>query len=509
MYSPCSYLMICNIPLNLCDNHQLKFDTKEEQFSYFLSKKYKSYNDYTYLRKDNIIKINENIDSLYNCNYVVYQNQNFTNKYFYCYIEDLIYISENVTGVKIKTDVYQTWQFDITINKSFIDRITIAADDYNTINDEVATGELVETKVKNLDFTGGYFAFCNSDITKDDTSEGSVYDFNIDNYTIPCWVLFWENTPTGAMDMTKTLQAISNLGRGDRIVSVVYVPIIPDKSKLRLTPITNEEIGDFTLCQGVTNGETITQDIDFEITLDGLNFKKQLTYPYSKIVVTDKTTGNSIELSPEKFSNNVAKFRLSCTISETPTYRVIPLEYCNEDQAYRHSLVIKCNTTLPLLNNSYASYLLNEGNINKMNMVFSGLSGIGSLANKNVGGTISSIENIMGIVAQDNKASKQPNQLTNISDSAMDRLCFNNGIKISLYTPDSFHKKLQDNFWDMYGYPIHTLNSVTIPNKDHVYIKLCDPNISGDIPEDDLNEIIKLFENGITIWNTSEKFRMY
>ena len=66
------------------------------------------------------------------------------------------------------------------------------------------------------------------------------------------------------------------------------------------------------------------------------------------------------------------------------------------------------------------------------------------------------------------------------------------------------YAKVCDNFLTMFGYKV---NRVGLPHL-HVrqyydYIKTIDVNIEGDIPEFDLNEIRKMFNNGIRFWHNT------
>ena len=67
-----------------------------------------------------------------------------------------------------------------------------------------------------------------------------------------------------------------------------------------------------------------------------------------------------------------------------------------------------------------------------------------------------------------------------------------------------------DEYFSMYGYKV---NLVTIPNvtgrANWNYVKTIGANIQGDIPENDLNEIKELFNNGITLWHNPETYLDY
>ena len=59
----------------------------------------------------------------------MYQNNNYTNKWFYAFITNMQYENNGTTLISIATDVWQTWQFDITWKQSFIEREMIDVQD--------------------------------------------------------------------------------------------------------------------------------------------------------------------------------------------------------------------------------------------------------------------------------------------------------------------------------------------------------------------------------------------
>ena len=122
MFTPNTNLRLLSTPLESDYSNTLYFANIAAQSAYFTSKTVKIITDFNYIKKDNSIAINEHIDSLYNCNYVMYQNSNFTNKWFYAFIVRMEWLSNNSTRIYLATDVIQTWFFDITYYQSYIDR---------------------------------------------------------------------------------------------------------------------------------------------------------------------------------------------------------------------------------------------------------------------------------------------------------------------------------------------------------------------------------------------------
>lgn len=63
-----------------------------------------------------------NIEDLITYNYCMYQNEQFSDKWFYAFITGMRYVNHNMTEISLLTDVFQTWQFDLDFKASFIER---------------------------------------------------------------------------------------------------------------------------------------------------------------------------------------------------------------------------------------------------------------------------------------------------------------------------------------------------------------------------------------------------
>ena len=72
------------------------------------------------------------------------------------------------------------------------------------------------------------------------------------------------------------------------------------------------------------------------------------------------------------------------------------------------------------------------------------------------------------------------------------------------------YAKIIDDFFSMYGYKV---NEVKIPNvtgrQNWNYVKTIDCNLLGDIPQEDMQTIKNMFDNGITLWHNKDTFLDY
>lgn len=92
------------------------YENKEEQLQFFLNNfDYKVFNDFTYQRVNGVVNIEGDFDEIRKYNYLIYKNRKAGagNKWIYCFITQVGYVSDSVCSISFETDVMQTWRFEI------------------------------------------------------------------------------------------------------------------------------------------------------------------------------------------------------------------------------------------------------------------------------------------------------------------------------------------------------------------------------------------------------------
>lgn len=117
---PQSSIILCNVgeySYPTTDTYLFKSELSQKNF--YLSRRTMEFINYSYQRKERAIKIECNVDDIYDSNYLFYDNGKKT---FYCYILNKQYINDKTTLVTIKTDVIQTYMFNYEYQQSYVDR---------------------------------------------------------------------------------------------------------------------------------------------------------------------------------------------------------------------------------------------------------------------------------------------------------------------------------------------------------------------------------------------------
>ena len=146
--------IVSNISFNSSYNNLLTFSNINEQFNYFNSKcKFMMYDNFSYLRneKSTPIRVDIEADELFDCNYIMYQNSNYSNKWFYGFINSVEYRGDGISFIYFSEDIFQSWQFEYNFKKCFVEREHVTDDTRynNTIPENIETGDLVITSSKN------------------------------------------------------------------------------------------------------------------------------------------------------------------------------------------------------------------------------------------------------------------------------------------------------------------------------------------------------------------------
>lgn len=112
-----------NVPLSRNYENTVYYKTAAEQQSGFLGFQKFSLSNYSYQRQTiGIIRVQLSYESLYDCNYLMFQNTAFGLKWFYAFIDGVSYINNSVSEIYYTIDVLQTWCYDYQFLPSFVER---------------------------------------------------------------------------------------------------------------------------------------------------------------------------------------------------------------------------------------------------------------------------------------------------------------------------------------------------------------------------------------------------
>lgn len=520
--TPQTNIKLLKVPITLDEKNQLTFSNATAQYNYFNSLNKLEYEKCTYQRKDNYMAIPEDADTLQNYNYCMYQNAQYGNKWFYAFITDITYQGNEVSYVYLKLDAFQTWQFDLTYKRSFIEREhtnddTVGA---NTIPENLECGEYYANNRSAYDIQGSYninVIVMGSTITPTLDSGGALIGTNNGGGVyggIKTGFKYYTYRIDGPK-ITQVIQAFENAGKSDAIVAMFMLPAS------FITTDTTLDLDGYTVPDD-NIGRQYTWTISGISTLDGYTptNKKLLVYPYRYLYMTNNNGGNAI-YHYEKFTNpNSMTFRVTEVISPSGSCNVYPTEY--NGIYYNHSEML-AGAKFPICgyqNDVYKNWLtqnalnlsskLVAGGAMMIGGVVAAATGLGIVAGgaTALGGVAQVFNTLQSINQQKNFTPPQAEGNVTTGDVNFARglntfVCYNMSIR-------SEYARIIDNFFSKFGYKT---NRVKVPNitgrTNWNYVKTIDANIVGNIPQKDLQEIKNMFDKGITLWHNASTFLDY
>lgn len=515
--TPQTEVRLLKCPIESDNRNQLTFSNETSQYNYFNSLPKLVVDNFTYQRKDSIIRYPAHIDSILEYNYVMYQNEAYTNKWFYAFITNMEYVNDNMTYITIKTDVFQTWQFNIQWKKSFVEREHVNDDTIgkHTLPEGLETGEFT----CNAHEVDGHFDNVMSDL---------VY---VISSAINLWILdagsnkYKNATPTyyngiasgtqyfkfnSTSDLANKLNDVSNRGQIEAINGLFMAPA----SLTELRPNSTTEIKESTA------PVKYTTSISKQTSLNGYTprNKKLLTGDYNYLLVSNNN-GNSIILRYEDFSSSNCTFDINMCLTAGCSIRMIPTNFKNITKADEYGINLG---KLPICSYPCDMYTnwLTQNSINVMGMQISSddinigssvLSGLSNAISGNVMGGIASLENIgNSLIAKKQHELIPPQSRGNLNAGDVITATGKNTFHFYKMSIKQEYAKVIDSYFDFYGYKVNTVKIPNITGRSNWnYVKTLGANIEGNIPENDINELKSIFNTGVTLWHNPSTYLDY
>lgn len=345
--TPQTDVYLLKVPLEIDNENQLTFSSATTQFNYFngLSNKI-ALDNFTYQRKDGVIRVPYCIDDIIEYNYVMYRNEGFSNKWFYAYITGMEFLNPNTTAVSIKTDVFQTWQFDLVYKDTFVEREHVNDDTIgaNTVPEDIELGDYVVNPVQDpafptdptktvdkrvVGFNATYKYYVINSIYSPKGGNTKYLYTNVNGVPVSGGIWVFE-TPAA---MQNAIICYSNQGRLEEINQVYMLPQpIFDSTTDFIAdtlPIGEGDAALFYQYKGNTTSHDWTYTLTRPTTLNGYTPKnnKLYTAPFSFINVTNNT-GTTNAYHYEYFSNiNNIQFKVKGAASVGASCITVPLNY--------------------------------------------------------------------------------------------------------------------------------------------------------------------------------------
>lgn len=542
--TPSTNVCLLKCPLEMDNNHQLNFASKTAQYNYFHSLPKIEFDNFSYQRQDGVIRVDMHIDDLIEYNYVMYQNDNYTDKWFYAFITHMEYINDRCTYISIKTDSWQTFQFDLTFRKCFVEREHVNNDTFglHTLEENIPAGEWVNNYMGNIGISPqnqvDYFVM----VAISDLPKGSSLERNYQSADV---VRQFNSIPSGCfligIDVTDTTVGFENLnqfilyfdymGKADAIVNMWIVPktlIGNDYQELSI----EEDFDTFSYSydciiplkyMGVN--EISNTQITRNTTIDGYSPKnnKCFTKQFNYLLVTNNL-GQNVRYYWEDFTGT-PEFKYMCAhLTQNAPSRLAPNNYKknNASGGYNYSLQ---GAPFPLVSWKSDFYLnwqaqngITGATQRAKQFVTDADKHTGDVAqywgrlgedtlyglSQTAGAIINAVSGSMA--SAERKPDPVHGDMNGDFTYSVGKCCFTY-YKMSMRAEVA---KIVDDYFTAFGYKVSEYKVPNINGRQNWnYVKCIDVNVLADIPQENLDEIKSFFNKGITIWHNPNTFLDY
>lgn len=504
-------LLLTGVPLDETYEHTLYFANQTAQLTYFMSKK-KYEVSQTYQRHGlGKIKVNYRPELLYDCNYLMFQNTSYGDKWFYAFVLDVEYVNDVTAVVSYEIDYIQTWWFELTIHECWVDREHIAVDGIGaSLTEEGLEVGDIEMLASFNSVAGEYVIVIATNVSYPGFSDVSLREaYNEKSGIYMYWV-----TQTNRQHLLDYYDYLAEHDQLDGVISCFWCPL------------------------GLLDGNVITDAMprnQLEAQTYTPKNMKCYQYPYQFVEVTDNC-GSSKVYKYEYFRDSGYSFKTMLAISPTPEIIIYPEHYNHKntdrpdsDYGFNESMVTSNLPQCAFSTDSYKVWLaqnscwyggrrIEHSEIINPSTISKGVTNIaggvalgtklGGPAGAVVGGAsgaYSLAHTIADNVFLKEKAKLLPDKYNAGTGNA--NLHFSKvGFTINQMSCKAQMLKRIDNFFELYGYKCNQLKVPNTHSRPHWnYVKLSLPNITGNIPSDAMSNIKTIFTNGITFWkNPSE-----
>ena len=429
-----------------CDheyNNTILFETKGAQWNYMKALMVRSFTNQYYQRYNRgVLRIQARTEDLYECNYLVFSNDPRFNiidvpsddmKIFYCFIDSIAYINENVTEVHYTIDVMQTYMFDYVLGQCFVEREHTLTDDLfgNLVEENFNPSNYTETVLNNITFNHWciQIQYVPKDISSDPNAKNIIVSWTLGVGNVITFTdahamngaSFRNNTFVGyatvtipikgasTIDMTASIQnAIDKLQLlNAQIINVFVLPYELVTEKWAEVEWSNIDLSATHYCIMYKDGysasyESSVYSISQPVTFYGRNGdyyvpknKKLYTFPYQSLKISN-SEGDTDELMFENF-NTTPRLKVIGCECPNPELSIYADAYNGQSINAEHRISLS-NIVSCVWSEDSATRYWNE-NKNKTNLAMLGsalsiIGGIGvSVVTKNPAPAVGSVIN--------------------------------------------------------------------------------------------------------------------
>lgn len=490
--------LFSGIPIDPTYQNVLKFNSTEEQTEYFNGRTIvKEFTDFNYMDETRELRVRANMETLYNVNYIAYQNATFGDKWFYAFVDHMEYYSPETTAIFFTMDIYASWQFNLNFGKCFVIREHTNDDTIglNTLPENVELGAYITTEKTSI-LSSTLLVYMIATDTDNVETSGDWNNANIvSGYPIGCKFKQYGTINNETMGLLQfDINAFATAGKLDAIVAVFCAP--------SFTP---------PIIGGSLNVNTLPC-AERTLSFSPKN-NKLFTYPY--VTCVEYANGQANSLRYELFSGTPA-LKLMSTFGVNAQASVFPMNYEGISENTMYELTLSSWPLIPFTGNYYQNWIANNkatlisnvvGGVVSIGAGLVGAAASGGIGAGSAANAVASGVNLVGnTVAQLHNANIVPDKLQGSANANdVNSIAGLSGFYTFCRTIRPEYGKVIDDFFSMFGYKTNKLKYPNITGRSKWnFVQTAEPVIYGNCPKDVIETMGYALKKGVTFWHTGE-----
>lgn len=549
---------LSEVPIDDTYENTLYFETKAAQTTYFLGLTPVHTMTECSRVRDGVIRVNALADDILHCNYLMFQNTNFSNKWFYAFIEDVVYVNNVTSEVYYRLDEIQTWLYDDTtsLGQCFIEREHTKTDRLfeHKLGEGIEVGEYVFNDYgvgSEISYFNRYTALLFLTVTSGGSSyatpvagawQGNLNGLAVLQYDVQDsdgeWLSYDPSVtdPSQMNELERLIYVIDGLVSTQQSDSIVGLTLVP--RDLINTNDGGKDAREYNYgINNFTSGNT----------LNGYTPKNKKMYnsPYCAIEV-GLTDGQNVYLQPEYLPSGQIEIQVMPNVSTLSSLAIAVKNYKGKSVDYDTLLSYSQFAQCAVAIDSYKAWVAAGGNVhtrlgvgqgvsNVLTGIATALMGL-STSTQNTGlslnetekanvfraeqhyktrvngvsGTAVGIGGALGSggayqIAQSLYDASLAKHLPNGMKGDINTQSLTATKKLGIVTrhltvPRDFAESI-DNYFTMFGYKVNKVDVPSLKNRSRfTYVKTKGCKVNGEMPSSSQTALNTIFNEGIRFW---------
>ena len=446
-------------------------------------------------------------------NYIAFQNPRYSAKWFFAFIDKVLYNSDGSTIIEFTIDSFTTWydMFKDSMKPCYVIREHTNDDSIgaNLLDENLSVGE-VQTIISSHDESlSSYSWIALLSAWRPESKTGydgiSIYQGTVYGKSL----CFFQNNIYGWTDLFHYLRQTNADAHIGDVTDMFIVPYaVVNQAELILHEFQDEfdlQTYKYYTSQYTDSSKVFESYVDKQYSwLDYTPKNNKLyCYPYNYLYVSNNNGSHNI-YKYEDFSTSRCQFDNELTTTIGVSGRLVPRHYKGQDINDDESLPLGKYPTCSWSADSYVNWLTQNAVNIPTQMIGLIANGVGTVATGNVAGAPNLAQQIGGMINQFYQAQLLPPITGGNTTGDVVFTSKRNHFEFRCMRAKVQFLRIIDDYFSRFGYKTDRVKIPNITgrqNFNYIEIGTGERFAYGEVPPEAINEINQMARNGLTIWH--------